>query len=174
MVERAATFAVVAIALGVCASAPDSNLGRRPSAAEVAAADLTIFADGRGLPRGRGSVADGAVVYREQCAGCHGARGEGAGTFPAVAGAVGSLRSPKPLLTVGSYWPTATSLFEYTRRAMPYATPGSLKVDQVYAVSAYVLFLNGVVGADAVLDQRSLAAVAMPNAKGFDVGSPPP
>jgi len=169
MVERTSAVLCTLTAGLVLAASPDSNVGRRPSDAEIAAADQTIFPDGRGLPRGSGSVKTGAVVYREQCAACHGPRGEGVDPFPAVAGGLGSVRSAQPNLTVTSYWPNATVLWEYTRRAMPYGAPGSLTVDQVYAVSAYILSLDGIVGPDAVLDQRSLPLVRMPNAAGFFV-----
>jgi cytochrome c len=172
MTDRA-WMALAALMMGAADSAPEPDVGRRPSAAELAS-DGCIFPDGRGLPPGRGTVRDGGAVYRAQCAGCHGQRGEGSGTFPALAGGVGSLNRPGPLLTVGSYWPSATSLFEYTRRAMPYAAPGSLTNNEVYAVSAYVLFLNGILTESAWLDARSLPQVRMPNRDGFKRGSPPP
>lgn len=173
MAERAASLLAGWIAVGALAGAPESNIGRQPSAGELAAARQTVFADGRGLPRGRGSVEAGAVLYRDQCAACHGARGEGVDPYPALVGGIGSLRAPQPTLTVTSYWPSATVLWEYTRRAMPYGAPGSLTVDQVYAVSAYLLSLDGIVPAGTVLDEATLPRVRMPNADGFFVAPSP-
>ena len=123
--------------------------GRRPSAQEVAAADITVFPDGAGLPAGQATAREGRGVYDERCAACHGPKGS------------------KPLLTVGSYWPYATTLWDYTRRAMPYQQPGSLTPNEVYAVTAYVLYLNGIVAEGAVLDQTTLPTIHMPNRDGF-------
>jgi S-disulfanyl-L-cysteine oxidoreductase SoxD len=141
--------------------------GRRASAIEVAAADITVFPDGSGLPPGRGTAREGRRIYATRCAACHGEKGEGSDDFHALAGGRGSLNSALPLLTVGSYWPYATTLWDYTRRAMPYAQPGSLTTTEVYAVTAFVLYLNGIVAEDAVLDQATLPRVGMPNRDGF-------
>lgn len=149
-------------------SAGRLGIGRQPLADEIARRDITVFPTGAGLPKGRGSAVAGEPIYRAQCASCHGDRGEGRDPLaPALAGGVGSLASAKPQATVGSYWPYATSVFDYTRRAMPYQTPGSLTSDEVYAVTAYMLFLNGIVERDQVLDETSLPAVKMPNLDGF-------
>lgn len=141
--------------------------GRRPSAQEIAVADITVFPDGAGLPIGRATAREGRGVYDERCAACHGSKGEGTNDFPELAGGVGSLRGSKPLLTVGSYWPYATTLWDYTRRAMPYQQPGSLTPNEVYAVTAYVLYLNGIVAESTVVDQATLPAIRMPNRDGF-------
>ena len=130
-------------------------------------------ADGAGLPPGSGSVGDGQVVYASKCAGCHGRSGEG-GYADALVGGKGTLATAKPVRTVGSYWPYATTLFDYVRRAMPYNAPQSLTAEQTYAVVAYVLFLNQILAAGAVLDAKSLPAVQMPNRHGFTAPDPRP
>ena len=167
-------LAMVALALatGLCAAAPDPNNlldapGRRASRSEIAAADITVFPDGSGLPIGRATAREGRLVYGQHCAACHGDKGQGSDDFPALAGGVGSLGGGTPLLTVGSYWPYATTLLDYTRRAMPYPRPGSLTSQEVYGVTAYVLYLNGIVEEDSVLDQNTLPRVRMPNREGF-------
>ena len=98
---------------------------------------------------------------------CHGAKGEGAAAYPALVGGMGTLASARPLKTIGSYWPYATTVFDYIRRAMPYTAPGSLTPDQTYAVTAYLLAQNKIIDEQAVLDQHNLANVVMPNRNGF-------
>ena len=153
------------------------GIGRPPSAAELRAADISIAPDGAGLPPGRGSSREGASLYQSLCASCHGVRGEGRGDFPALVGGRGSLATPNPVLTVGSYWPYATTLWDYINRAMPFDRPGLLTADEVYGAAAYVLFLNGIVGETDRMDAKSLPKVKMPNRDGFvrdprpDVGS---
>ena len=142
------------------------NLGRALSAEEIAAFDLTILPNGQGLPEGEGSVSTGKAVYLRECMACHGEEGKG-GLNNRLAGGVGSIQSASPDVTVGSYWPEATTLFDYIRRAMPYTDSGRLTVDETYAVTAYVLFLSGILENDAALDQENLADVAMPNKAGF-------
>lgn len=142
------------------------KLGRPATAAEVASWNLDVAPDGKNLPAGSGSVRKGREVYMAQCAACHGAAGEG-GIGDRLSGGVGTLASPKPVRTVGSYWPYATTLFDYIRRAMPLHAPQSLTAADVYAVSGYVLFLNGLVPEDATMDARTLSSVQMPNRDGF-------
>jgi S-disulfanyl-L-cysteine oxidoreductase SoxD len=142
------------------------NLGEAPSAAMLAAMDTSIPPSGAGLPAGSGSVAQGKAVYDAKCQTCHGPKGEGKPADPLVGG-IGSLASGKPMRTVGSYWPYATTLFDYTRRAMPTNAPQTLTNDEVYAVSAYVLFLNGIVPESAVMTAQTLPQVKMPNRDGF-------
>ena len=145
------------------------GIGRAPTAQEVAGWDIDVAPDGAGLPPGRSSVQDGAQLFAQACAACHGADGRGGdgAPVPKLAGGIGTLASDKPVRTVGSYWPYATTLFDYVHRAMPLGAAQTLSPDQVYAVCAYVLSLNGLVAADATLDARSLAAVVMPNRDGF-------
>jgi mono/diheme cytochrome c family protein len=148
------------------------GFGRPATPAQIAAWDIDVAPDGRNLPAGHGSVAHGREVYKMQCAVCHGANGEGA-LGDKLAGGMGSLATPKPVKTVGSFWPYATTLFDYVRRAMPLNAPQSLSNEDVYAVCGYVLFLNGLVSESAVIDAGTLISLKMPNREGF-VGDPRP
>jgi cytochrome c len=155
------------------------GFGRPISQQELAAWDIDVRPDGAGLPPGSGSVAQGKQVYGNQCAVCHGDKGEGravagaAGGFDRLVGGAGTLNTSAPVMTVGSFWPYATTLFDYVRRAMPFTAPQSLTADEVYAVCAYVLFLNGIVPENTVLDATSLPQIRMPNRDGF-TGDPRP
>jgi len=142
------------------------GFGRPATAAQLAAWDIDVAPDGKNLPAGSGSVAKGREVYNTQCIACHGAKGEG-GIGDKLAGGQGTLATPAPVKTVGSYWPYATTLFDYIRRAMPLNAPQSLSTEEVYAVSGYVLFLNGLVNENAVIDAHTLANLKMPNRNGF-------
>jgi len=149
----------------VC-GAQGPNLGRAMTPDEIRKADITVMPDGRGLPPGSGSVSAGAVVYAKNCQVCHGPQGAGK-PQDQLTGGVGTLASGKPVKTSVSYWPSATTLFDYTRRAMPIISPESLTNDEVYAVTAYLLSIDGIVPANAVLDAKSLPRVKMPNRDGF-------
>lgn len=142
------------------------GIGRTATAAEIAGWNIDVGRDGRGLPPGSGSVTHGRDVFEQQCAACHGDKGQG-GVGDRLAGGQGTLATPHPVKTVGSYWPYAPILFDYIRRAMPQNAPGSLSNEDVYAVSAYILSLNGLLPADAVLDAKTLAAIKMPNRNMF-------
>jgi cytochrome c len=158
-----------ALALSACApTAPVQRfgLGETPTAEQLRGWDIDVRADGAGLPAGSGSVAQGQAIYQARCLACHGVNGE-KGTAPRLAGGQGTLATRSPVLTVGSYWPYATTLYDYIHRAMPQDSPQSLTPGEVYAVTAYTLHLNGIVKADAVLDAQSLAAIRMPNRDGF-------
>jgi len=146
--------------------ADERQFGRPATPAEVKLWNIDILPDGTGLPEGKGSVAQGLKVFNDNCMACHGAGGVGASNDRLVGG-VGSLATATPVKTVGSYWPYATTLFDYIRRAMPYQAPGSLSDSDYYALSAYLLSANGIVPADTVLDKRSLPKVEMPNRNGF-------
>ncbi len=124
-----------------------------------------ISPDGSGLPIGNGTVGDGKVLYERQCAACHGIEGQQPGNQ--LAGGIGSLSTPRPLKTVGSFWPYATTLYDYIARAMPYNQEKSLSVNEVYAITAYVLNLNNILDDDAGVNDRSLPAIVMPNREGF-------
>lgn len=154
------------------AAAPPYGFGRAPTAAEIHAWDIAIGPDGRELPNGAGSVEDGAALYATHCAACHGATGR-EGPDHALAGGRGSLATDSPRQTIGSFWPQATTVFDYVRRAMPFTAPGSLADEDVYALTAYLLHLNGIVGGDFVADRVSLPLVEMPNRHGF-VADPRP
>jgi cytochrome c len=146
--------------------------GRAPNQAETAGWSIAVRPDGQGLPPGKGSVSQGADVYMDQCAACHGTFGEGETRYPKLAG--GSLKGERPDPTVGNYWPFATTLWDYINRAMPFSAPHQLSADQVYAITAYVLNLNNIVGADFVADRESLPKVKMPNLDGFVWNDPRP
>jgi S-disulfanyl-L-cysteine oxidoreductase SoxD len=154
----------------VCAGT--AGLGTVPSPELLRAWDIDVAPDGRGLPPGSGSVVAGKQLYAKLCAACHGAHGEG-GPMDRLVGGRGTLTSAKPVKTIGSFWPYATTVFDYIRRAMPFNAPQSLADDEVYALTAYLLFLNGVVEETTVLDAQTLADVRMPNRDGF-VGDPRP
>lgn len=170
--KTAALVSAIAM-LGVAVHAEERyGIGREATSAEIAGWNIDIGRDGAALPPGSGSVERGRIVFSEQCAACHGDSGQG-GVGDRLVGGQGTLASPKPIRTVGSYWPYAPTLFDYIRRAMPQNAPQSLSNEDVYAVSAYILSLNGIVSANAVLDAKSLAAVKMPNRDGF-VSDPRP
>jgi cytochrome c len=149
------------------------GLGRAATPQEIAGWDIDVRADGAGLPPGRGGAEAGQALYARKCAACHGDAGEGQ-PMDALVGGRGSLATAKPVRTVGSYWPYATTLFDFIRRAMPFNAPQSLTPDQVYALCAYVLYLNDIVPRDAVLDASTLARVRMPNRNGFTTPDPRP
>lgn len=167
MSKRGILFPIVALCLlpTVC-PAQGPNLGRALTPEEIQKADITVMPDGRGLPPGSGSVAAGAAVYAKNCQVCHGPQGAGK-PQDQLTGGIGTLASGKPVKTAASFWSSATTLFDYTRRAMPIQSPQSLTNDEVYAVTAYLLSIDGIVPADAVLDAKSLPRVKMPNRDGF-------
>ncbi|HEY0424676.1 MAG TPA: cytochrome c [Rhodopila sp.] len=164
----AVMFLLITVAL--CRPAPANaetpNLGRPLSPQDLAPWDISILPDGTGMPPGSGTAAQGEALYAAACQGCHGERGAGKPNDP-LAGGQGTLAKPAPVKTVGSFWPYATTLFDYVRRAMPLNAPKSLTDDQVYAVCAYILQVNGIIGANETMDARSLPAVRMPNRDGF-------
>jgi cytochrome c len=142
-------------------------VGRPASEAEIAARDVSVFPDGAGLPRGHGTAREGKPLFAAQCAACHGASGEGRDDYPALVGGRATLTTSAPVLTVGSYWPHATTVWDYIHRAMPYVAPGTLRPDDVYALTSFLLHANGIVREDEVLDERTLPLVEMPNRGGF-------
>jgi S-disulfanyl-L-cysteine oxidoreductase SoxD len=165
MLERLAVCAVMFTAAPALAQSP--QFGQPIAPADIAAWDISIGPDGAGLPPGRGTPRQGETVYAAKCQACHGEKGVG-GPNDTLVGGIGSLAPDKPpLKTVGSYWPYATTLFDYVGRAMPFQEPKSLTNDELYAVSAYILNLNGIVGPNDVLDAQSLPRVRMPNVDGF-------
>lgn len=125
-----------------------------------------VFPDGQGLPPGRGNALEGETIYREHCQTCHGFEGKG-GSAEELAGSEHSLTDDPPDKTIGTYWPYATTVFDFTRRSMPLSAPGTLSDDQLYAVTAYLLYLNGIIGADDEMSAATLPLVEMPNRNGF-------
>ena len=141
--------------------------GQPATAEQIAGWDIDIRPDGMGLPPGGATPADGEMLYEEKCASCHGSFGEGVGRYPSLAGGEGTLTDARPEKTVGSFWPYASTLWDYIHRAMPFTTPESLTDEEVYATTAYVLYLNDLIEYDFELTQENLADVEMPNKDGF-------
>ena len=149
------------------------GLGETATSAQIAGWDIDVRPDGLGLPEGEGSVEDGEMLYEDKCASCHGTFGEGEGRWPKLAGGLGTLSQERPDKTVGSYWPYASTLWDYIHRAMPFPAPQSLAVDEVYAITAYVLNLNDLVDDDFVLSRDNFSTIEMPNKDGFFVDDRP-
>jgi S-disulfanyl-L-cysteine oxidoreductase SoxD len=165
----AAALALIVFASAALAEGP--GLGRLAAPDELASWDISIGPDGAELPPGRGTPKQGETVYAEKCVACHGEKGAGKPNDQLVGGR-GSLSGDQaPVKTVGSFWPYATTLFDYIRRAMPLNASKSLSDDKVYAVSAYILQLNGIIGEADVMDAQTLPQVRMPNRDGFIVFS---
>ena len=169
---NAIVLIILTVSLPLAAQSPTFGVGRPATTEEIRDLGVAIAPDGSGLPEGSGTVAAGRDVFVAQCARCHGPKGEG-DVGPALAGGQGTLRTARPLKTVGSYWPYATTLWDYINRAMPFDKPGLLKPSEVYAVAGYILNLNGIIGDADVLDSKSLPKVKMPNRDGF-VADPRP
>lgn len=142
------------------------GFGKPASEKEIAGWDIDVPPSGAGLPEGSGSVPEGEQVYANKCASCHADKGQGK-PMDRLVGGQGTLASDKPVKTVGSYWPYATTVYDYVHRSMPFNNPQSLTPDELYAVTAYILHLNDILPADATLDQDSLPKVQMPNRDGF-------
>lgn len=143
------------------------GLGHSISPEEIAAWDISVFPDGEGLPKGEGSVKEGETLYKSQCIACHGENGLGTATGDQLAGAQMALTSDYPEKTIGSYWPYATTVFDVVRRSMPMTAPGSLNDNEVYAVTAYLLYLNKLIDKNDVMNALTLPKVKMPNEDGF-------
>ncbi|MGK7752515.1 MULTISPECIES: c-type cytochrome [unclassified Roseovarius] len=149
------------------------GLGREALGEEIAAWDVDVRPDGQGLPEGRGDVATGEQVFAEVCAVCHGDFAEGVGNWPVLAGGFDTLDNKDPVKTVGSYWPYLSTVWDYVHRSMPFGNAQSLSPDEVYAITAYILYSNYLVEDDFELSHENLAAFEMPNADGFIVDDRP-
>lgn len=144
------------------------GLGRPALPEEVKAWDTDVRPDGKGLPVGKGTVKQGDELFQERCAACHGEFGQGAGRYPAIAGGIGTLKADRPDKTVGSFWPDASTVFDYIKRAMPFGNAQSLTDDETYALTAYILNMNDVIKDENFeLNEKNLASVKMPNAAAF-------
>jgi S-disulfanyl-L-cysteine oxidoreductase SoxD len=160
-----AAAALLVLSMAALAETPD--LGHPATPEEIAVWDISIGPDGAGLPPGNGTPQQGEAVYAAKCIACHGEKGSGKPDDQLVGG-LGTLTGDQPAVkTVGSFWPYATTLFDYVRRAMPFNAPRSLSDDEVYAVCAYILQLNGIIAESAVMNAQTLAKVQMPNREGF-------
>jgi mono/diheme cytochrome c family protein len=157
---------------GLPAQSRKHGVGRAPTEQEIRALGVTVAPDGTGLPEGSGTAVEGRALFALRCAKCHEDKGAG-DVGPALVGGRGSLATAKPLKTVGSFWPYATSVWNYVNRAMPFNEPGALTHSQVYAAVAYILYLNEIVGESEVLNAKTLPKIRMPNRDGF-VSDPRP
>jgi cytochrome c len=164
--SKAASIALVCLIAGPAFAAEAPHFGVPADPARLKAWDISIAPDGAGLPPGNGSVAEGAQIFAAKCQACHGAEGQGK---PAdrLTGGIGTLTTPQPVRTVASYWPYATTLFDYIRRAMPVTSPRTLTDTETYSLVAYILSVDGIVKKNAVLDAKSLPGIKMPNRDGF-------
>ena len=161
---------IVALGFAVESHAEEAGhygYGQDATAEQIAGWDIDIRPDGMGLPPGGATPEDGEMLYEEKCASCHGSFGEGVGRYPVLSGGEGTLAEARPEKTVGSFWPYASTLWDYIHRAMPFTAPESLTDDEVYATTAYVLYLNDLIEYDFELTQENLADVEMPNKDGF-------
>jgi len=180
--ERICLFAAIVLSLVAAETVAHAQgyptrfeFGTPATEQDISAVAIAIPADGAGLPPGSGDYLKGKALYETQCAACHGTDLMGVAGLPnmpagaqlRLIGGRGTLASKNPVMTVESYWPYATTLFDYIRRAMPFVESKSLTNDEVYAVSAYILNLNEIIGKDDVLDAQSLPKVRMPNRDGF-------
>jgi len=164
--------AMLGMSLPIAAQSPTYGLGRAATPSEIKAWDDAIHPDGRELPPGSGMATEGAKVYAAKCASCHGKTGT-EGPNDKLVGGQGTLNTAKPVKTVGSFWPYATTVWDYINRSMPFDKPGSLSPDEVYSVTAYVLSLNKIIREDEVMNAKTLPQVRMPNRDGF-IGDPRP
>ncbi len=164
VVSAIALLALPSLALS--SQALTCDFGRPATREEIQLWNIDVRPDGKGLPDGSGTAAHGKDVYRDNCEACHGPGGQG-GIKDRLVGGQGALASDKPIKTVGSFWPYAATVFDYIHRAMPYPAPGSLSVDDTYAVVAYILNLNGLLPDDGKLDKETLPKIKMPNRDGF-------
>jgi cytochrome c len=143
------------------------GLGRPALPEEIAAWDMTVLPDGTGLPEGSGDVLTGEEVFAENCASCHGEFAEGLDSWPVLAGGDGSLTDPRPVKTIGSYWPYLSTVYDYVHRSMPFGQAQTLSVDDTYAITAFLLYSNGLVEDDFTLTHENFTTIALPNAGGF-------
>ena len=155
------------------AQGPTYRLGRTPTQDEISAWNLTILPDGRGLPRGTGTAKEGAQIFAQKCAQCHGTNAGSTTTYhrPLVGGK-GSLTTIQPVKSIGNYWAFATTVFDYIRRGMPQNAPGSLSVNEVYAVTAFLLYRNDIVKENDVVDSETLPKIQMPARNQFFPSNP--
>jgi cytochrome c len=143
------------------------NVGRAPTADEIRAWDTAVGPAGKELPPGNGTAKEGAEIFAEKCAVCHGPAGQGSQMAPRLVGGKGTLTTPQPVLTVGSYWAFATTIFDFIYKAMPRGQEGSLKPDQAYALTAFLLYKNDIIKETDTIDAKTLPAIKMPNRDGF-------
>lgn len=161
-----AAAAVLGLSTTICVAGDTMGLGRPALPEEIRAWDIDVRPDGVGLPKGHGTVEEGETLYAKKCAACHGEFGEGAGRWPVLAGGQGSLKSDRPEKTIGSFWPYASTVFDYVNRAMPFGDAQSLNANEVYAITAYLLKLNDIDVKDDELSSENFPK-SLPNTENF-------
>jgi len=159
--------AIAATLIAGPVAAEPLGLGHAVSPEEIAVWDIDVRPDGMGLPEGRGSVEQGDKIFAAKCASCHGVFGEGAGRWPVLAGGQGSLTDARPVKTIGSYWPYLSTVYDYVNRAMPFGDAQSLEADEVYAITAYLLYLNDEVDEGFELSSDNFTDTRLPNEEAF-------
>lgn len=163
-----ALAAALVVSGAAAANAGKLGLGTTATPEQIAAWDIDVRGDGQGLPPGKGTVAEGEKIFQEQCASCHGEFGEGKDRWPVLAGGQGTLKHDRPEKTVGSFWPTQATVFDYIKRAMPFGNAQSLTDDQIYALTAYILNLNDIIKDGSFeLNDKNFMSIRMPNAANF-------
>jgi cytochrome c len=168
MRDRFSLAAALLLAAGAANAADAPRFGQPITPAEIAVWDISIPPDGTGLPPGSGTAAQGEKVYAERgCAACHGEKGAGGMSGPLVGGGPLDAKDRDPQKLIGNYWPYATTVFDFTRRSMPWQAPKTLTDNEVYALTAYILALNKIIGDTDVMDAQTLPKVKMPNRDGF-------
>jgi cytochrome c len=168
-----AGFAMVLSGTATAAERP-FGLGTLATAEQIAGWDIDVRPDGKGAPIGSGTAAEGEEIYAERCAACHGDFGEGVDRWPILAGGLGSLATDDPVKTVGSYWPYASTVYDYVYRAMPFGEAQSLTHEETYQVVAYILNMSDVIDDEFVLSNETIGSVKMPNQNGFMLPDPRP
>jgi len=159
--------ALAACGLALAQTPTYSNVGRTPTKEEIQAWDISVGPEGKELPPGSGTAKDGADIFAKKCAACHGPAAEGSQLGPRLVGGKGTLTTPQAMRTIGSYWPFATTIWDYVHRAMPPTAAGSLSANEVYSLTAFLLFRNDIIKESDVIDAKSLPKVQMPNRNGF-------
>ena len=168
------TGVAAAFSAASLASERPFGLGTIATAEQVAGWDIDVRPDGKGAPIGSGTAVQGEAIYAERCAACHGDFGEGVDRWPILAGGHGSLATIDPIKTVGSYWPYASTVYDYVYRAMPFGEAQSLTHDETYQIVAYILYMNDVIDDEFVLSNKTIGSVEMPNRNGFSLPDPRP
>jgi hypothetical protein len=167
LLSAAALALTFSLSLSGARAAEGYGLGREALPEEVEAWDIDIRPDGKGLPEGSGTVAEGEQLFADNCAFCHGDFGEGIDRWPVLAGGFDSLNGTNPVKTIGSYWPYLSTVYDYIYRAMPFGNAQSLEPDQVYAITAYILYLNYLMEEDGELSRENFTDITMPNEENF-------
>lgn len=166
-ITLAAMAIVIAAGTASAAERQYPSIGRIATPAEIQSWDIDVRPDGKGAPSGHGTAIDGERVYLVKCASCHGEFGEGGGRYPVLIGGFGTLKQQRPEKTIGSYWPYASTIFDYIKRSMPFGNAQSLSNDEVYGLTAYLLFMNDIISEDTAVSAANIGTIEMPNKANF-------